>query len=560
MFDMTAAYNICKSTLYDVMEVDNAAKDGIMANLGAWDKNKAPLIELLRKHPNWKEEACAVVIDASIPKPIDQDIASKYFNLCMTYASATLEKYAWISPAFFMKNKITEDDELCIKQAVMRTGYDYMIQAFDHVKAGMKTSRFVRGAFAKLGINVDSKEFLEVFAPYADCISAVKNEMQHVIISANPADFLTMSYGTNWASCHILNPSVACTFEGDSYSGCYKAGCLSYMNDGASIIVYALEELPEDLSALPMQRKLVRNMFHVNLKTSAIMQSRFYPYGKNDYRFDAFRSLVQSVFAICMGVPNHWKLSHGRNDEDFRTSSYSLHYPDYHYSDNGINTSVPSCVDETINASNMAFIGNQAYCLSCGEDIVDEAECIFCDRCDDSRGVRCACCGERVDEIELYYCEDTGDYRCAECSWYCEDCDRNFSNNSDYEYLNGVRICMGCLECGDYVQCDDCGEWMHVDDAYYTEDGEHCFCEYHYNRLPKCDICGNTYISDDLNDTEDGKVCDDCLSGFAPCKHCGALRFEDNMVMADDGEMVCLSCLSSYNDEIAEQEEEEESA
>lgn len=46
--------------------------DGVQANLDLWRQQKTPLLELLRRHPNWREQELAVVFDLSEQRQLDQ--------------------------------------------------------------------------------------------------------------------------------------------------------------------------------------------------------------------------------------------------------------------------------------------------------------------------------------------------------------------------------------------------------------------------------------------------------------------------------------------------------
>ena len=46
--------------------------DGVQANLDQWRQQKTPLLELLRRHPNWREEESAVVFDLSEQRQLDR--------------------------------------------------------------------------------------------------------------------------------------------------------------------------------------------------------------------------------------------------------------------------------------------------------------------------------------------------------------------------------------------------------------------------------------------------------------------------------------------------------
>ena len=68
MDSLTAAF-------YDVMYQYRLpfSPEGVAANLTAWRENKTPLVELLRRHPNWNEQELAIVFDFSESREIDHN-------------------------------------------------------------------------------------------------------------------------------------------------------------------------------------------------------------------------------------------------------------------------------------------------------------------------------------------------------------------------------------------------------------------------------------------------------------------------------------------------------
>ena len=542
MFD---EYKAITSVL-DEMEVACYSRDGVEANLADWKDNKSGLIDLLRKHPNWVEEAHAIVLkDEMLPRPIDADQAMLYLNACIIYTNRHVKPGLHFPSIIFASTTVTDD----MVDQVQGNAFNITPGFLDGIKVGMKTSRFLRSAFQRYGVNVDSKEFQEFFQPFADTIANVRKDAVNLILSVNPGDYLSSSYGTNWASCHIINPDVAVTREGSHHSGCYKAGTLSYMNDESTAVLYSVPELPDDLSELPTLRKATRQMYHIDVERREFVQSRLYPYGGTDWRHNAYLDVVKRVLAKCYAMPDSWDVVNDFPRTHFYTTG--LHYKDYtDVSRNMIHT----CTLHGANhCTSPVTIGNDAYCLECG-DIIDNEAYIVCRQCGGGQ-YRCDGCGDYFDdEDDLYYCEDTDDYRCSDCSWYCEDCDNTYSNEMDYEYVNGVRVCEHCLYNSDYyVQCEECGEWMTTDDAWVTEDGYH-LCHHCYQACTQtCSHCENVFYNTDLTDTADGLLCDECVEEMEPCACCGALYL--NLEMASDGAMVCECCLDRYEDELKESED-----
>ena len=124
------------------------------------------------------------------------------------------------------------------------------------VAKGMKTSRAFNHICAVYGVDKASS-YNKRFAEYADMVSGLMRSLDF-IISLNPYDYLTMSVGKSWTSCHHI------------YTGGYKGGTLSYMLDKTSIITFVIDKggNPYD------EGKIYRNMFH--FKGNTLIQARVY--------------------------------------------------------------------------------------------------------------------------------------------------------------------------------------------------------------------------------------------------------------------------------------------
>jgi hypothetical protein len=92
------------------------------------------------------------------------------------------------------------------------------------ISKGTKTSR----AFNKVCTNygVDKwNQYNKEFAKYADMVSG-KERLLKFFISVNPLDYLTMSFGKSWASCHTIDKKNYRRMPG-GYSGQYCNGTMS---------------------------------------------------------------------------------------------------------------------------------------------------------------------------------------------------------------------------------------------------------------------------------------------------------------------------------------------
>ena len=220
---------------------------------------------------------------------------------------------------------------------------------------GTKTSR----AFNKIcnQFEVDrAPSYNKEFAKYADMMSGLKRDIKF-FISVNPLDYLTMSFGVNWASCHTIDKRNVRHMD-NSYSGAYCGGTMSYMLDSTSIVTYVHNTMPENYE----DGKVYRNMFHLG-GDGALLQGRVYPQGNDGCTdlYKEFRFIMQKEMAKVLELDsNKWtKRSQVSNIE-----STGCHYRDYNHFDD-CNISYPSerpqCQHQTIS------VGSYRVCPHCGE-------------------------------------------------------------------------------------------------------------------------------------------------------------------------------------------------
>lgn len=238
------------------------------------------------------------------------------------------------------------------------------------LKAGTKTSRAFNKVCTYYGVDKLHQEtvtatengttvekkvypYNKVFAEYADLVSNLKRKMQF-IISLNPLDYLTMSDGVNWHSCHNI------------YDGCYKAGTISYMLDTTSIITFVVKEINDDIHKIP---KVYRQMYHY--KDNLFVQSRLYPQGNDGATnlYDQFRGYVIKEFSSLLGIDGEWTHKVGNAECVKHIRSTGNHYGDYKYrSDTGIfyPTNKESDIQDLV-----MTVGHKGICVNCGQEFDD---------------------------------------------------------------------------------------------------------------------------------------------------------------------------------------------
>ena len=238
---------------------------------------------------------------------------------------------------------------------------------------GLKTSRAFNRVCETYGIT-KSANYNKLFAQYADLVSDLKRELDFYI-SLNPYDYLTMSFGNSWASCHTIDKNNVRNMP-DYYSGGYCGGTLSYMLDSTSIITFALDKDAD----VQQSGKIYRNMFHFG--NNMLVQSRVYPQS-NDGGTDlykTFREIVQNEFSIMLGLTNNaWDHLGNRRECQNRVYSYGVHYRDYCYKDD-CNVSCPTELRRTIYSDSEMRVGHLGICPYCGEEI-DNTSYISHDTC-----------------------------------------------------------------------------------------------------------------------------------------------------------------------------------
>lgn len=348
------------------------------------------------------------------------------------------------------------------------------------------------------------------YAQFADAINPIILKGT-AVISVNPIDFWTMSFGKGWASCHTIDKENRRRCD-HNYSGCYCGGTESYMLDNCSVIFYFLPnnfdgENPE------YEDKVKRCVFY--LGEDKIIQSRVYPDGRDGGDMSLagdIRTIMQKVVSELWDVPNYWNNSKGTSACSEVTTSVGPHYRDYlHYED--CNVSYMKRIDGYKNVKRIR-IGSDIICPSCGVTHNREDN-IFCVRC-------------------------TGDLVCEECGEFIDD--------GDVRWIDGNPYCWRCT-----TECDRCGEYEL--DRYMTDTNNGCRCRSCISNYYTWSSYEDTYIDDeDVVVTEEGRVCDVNGDGYLACESCGKIHDDDEMNY--DEETDGYYCGICYNELIASRETE----
>ena len=180
--------------------------------LDEWDRQKGWLVEAFKKHPNYVEGKFMIAFDADYERTIDKRASNHFGNWILDVAAKELKNtypkavsgnwhYGLNINVYDFFTYLRSYAERCVSENTVR----HLSNVFTELKfhAGQKTSRVVNKICQYLGFDkVDG--YNREFAKYADSLSPMVIK-RHTILSINPLDYLTMSFGNSWASCHTID-------------------------------------------------------------------------------------------------------------------------------------------------------------------------------------------------------------------------------------------------------------------------------------------------------------------------------------------------------------------
>lgn len=343
------------------------------------------------------------------------------------------------------------------------------------VASNQKYSRLIGKIAKKIGIDKLSS-YLPAFTKLGDDINELEMK-KYTVISINPLDYLTMSFGNSWSSCHTVDKTNL-RHQNNGYSGGYCGGTLSYMLDGASIIFYTVDNRYEGTD-FEYQPKANRCVF--NIGQDKIIQGRVYPQSNDgdDTIYHEIRNTMQQTVAEMFGVKNTWYIKKGASECEAVTTSTGVHYRDYlHFSSCNVSYLKPE--EGKSKNTKMVAIGHTGICVSCGKEISREGH-IICSSCQEGYTI-CPHCGRKVRNENLHTID--GQVYCDECAFFCDYHQKwEFHNNRKTVWTNirksgwsGIThtnslICQEAFNAEKnkrYKKCyDNYGAW--IDTQSYTE-------------------------------------------------------------------------------------------
>lgn len=380
----------------------------------------------------------AVVFDYDTMREIDR---SKYLEarnrLYQKYDAMLCEgnfDYSERSRLCDRMENITDPYNVCY-QFVNAEIAEYFAQYGVRANKGTKVSRVLGKFFRDIGLDkVDG--YNHDYAQLSDALNPLKIT-RFSLLSVHPCDYLHMSYGTGWQSCHNID------------SGDYMGGTLSYMGDTGSMIFYTIDKgYSGEGRYFWREAKINRQVY--SYSENMLLQSRLYPNCEDADNHMNFRNAVQKIMADALGVPNYWRVISTwdeMNEHGLSTHEHGLHYEDYYYDDFHANLSILKGAEH-----GTLIVGSAAYCIDCGKLITDDGILNCCGR------YRCAQCGEYVSRYNCAFIDDKP--YCPQCVERCQICGKYHVKGTLVEAErngNTLYVCESCVK--DYcVRCAVCGK------------------------------------------------------------------------------------------------------
>lgn len=434
-----------------------------------WAERKRDLIELFSKHPNWNEKKMLIQFDTDIERNFDVDQVFRFANyLLRKYKEKHVGQFlTWeskimrisgviksINCQFFNENA----DLLSVLPKINEINENYKI------RPNMKCSKAIGKICREEGWD-QFEDFNKEYAKFCDALNPLKIR-RHTVISLNPLDFLLMSNGNSWSSCHDIG-----TFFADM--GFYSSGTISYMLDENSFVFYTVDSsyCGENIE---LQPKIQRQIFGYN--NGYLAQSRLYP-GSNDNgakeTYENIRFVVQKVITDCLGVSNLWKRYDGDVENLVYKYAYATCYPDWKEGNPGASCCTVSYIKEMETSPHQEIkFGAEPICIECGcqHDTTYSILCCGYEKCPE--------CGCVIPQIDAVYID--GEYYCSDCVEEC-DCCHEWILKDRITEIDGENVCIDCLEySGDYWYCAECYEWHRAEDMVLIDEKAYCTVCYEY--------------------------------------------------------------------------------
>lgn len=478
--------------------------------IDTWAENKADLITAFKKHPNYLEGKFMIAFNHDYARRIDVGAIRNFSDWVISRENAiTVREFM---PEGMRKHVVNMG--LLLPSEIFGVLYDLATHQNQYITAGdanqfnaayanlnacegQKLSRVVNKLLTYVGYN-KLPDYNKEFAKYADAINPLQIT-RHTILSVNPLDYLTMSFGNSWASCHTIDKTNKRNMP-NSYQGMYSSGTVSYMLDKPSMVFYTVDASynGNDFWSEP---KICRQMFH--WAEEKLVQGRLYPQDNDgdDSVYTPYREIVQKIMSEIFAMPNLWTVKRGTYDASKYVWSEGTHYKDYE-NFNNCSLSRPKGSEN----ENSFTIGHMPICIKCGEEHDKDGNISCC-----ASKVTCAHCGCVIDEDndgEVVWID--GEPYCPDCVSWCDCCD-SYVVSGVTEVHGGYFVCDNCLA-EYYRYCEHCNTYYRERNTRYVESENGYVCDSCIEEdYSFCDDCGEIFRSENLTEHNGRWLCDNCL-------------------------------------------------
>lgn len=480
-------YSKLAMEVFRVFRIDGSFKfEGVLKNVRCWYASKKKQMELFRKHPCWNEEAKAIIFKDAIKRSIDhiaaRSVLAELYSYIRERESLDLPIIIALHDALgrscFQDSTINEESLKQINRYLRSCEEPIPKRIESMLKVGTKISKLVYKYCTMIPDNdgnavdvtklVDEhnpedrsyQSFEKIYARFSDMLSEADFKTT-TIISLHFCDFMTMSNGNSWLTCHYIN-SHNLFHEYCSHSeGIYKQGCLSYALDEPSFLLYTLPE-SYDKGTYHMEPKITRMCCQYN--NGVLVTGKCYPNNENGI-IAQYRTKLHEIISKIEESENSWTFSDhiGIIGGIVTTGENSAHYPDYQHSKQKPSISIRH--NSRFSLNNAMVIGHGAYCLHCGKDL-DGFDQSWLQCGVHRKDMICQHCGCVIENDEDMHEIDEKRY-CDDCVFYCYHHQRYEPKTKPHKIIdahNGkITICEDASMF--YVKCNNCGKYISLSDS-----------------------------------------------------------------------------------------------
>jgi hypothetical protein len=443
-----------KSILDEATLSDNGYSTGVVKLMIETNTDaKHDVNEFIMKYGEWDAERnrSKFEIEVTISNvenvrgAIDSLYTSMYYGLerrVLGYITS------YCSSAFFPKVA----DDLLYTCTHLCKSYIGMIAPEDYkppftFTSDMKHSRIIRrivDSYLKSKDDFTPEHVSEIERQYAkvsDSLST-KKEVQTWYIGTSLSDFMRMSHGNSWRSCHSIRDDRE-----------YQSGTISYALDSTTALLYRESERNNE-------NLISRQVVYINEQRIAFGRK----YG-NETSSESVNHALLKLFGATEIECDMLDIRYGRD---------STCYPDSDH-----HKCTYAKFDMICNVLATERVGQSPVCVSCGESHYNGDTL----QCDDCRPERCICihCDDVVRGDDIIWVNDS-DCVCQSCYndryFTCCECGEVHRTSFGMSCSEGM-LCEDCYDNGDWITCEECGEIVRTEDSKTLTDNRNGVVEWY---------------------------------------------------------------------------------